>query len=194
MFVLITRSILPSSVSNTPFPPLLLWFFFNATHWIYLCLLAWASVGSSLLSVNRGCTIALKKMINPSPEPRNCVSPLSERCSLRVLCALHDGQCTMVSRFSAGTCSYMEGVYECCSLARPWRHHFADPLHSLALSFLLPCLCSLSFREGNVPFRVVHSTVPYSSPFDTCESLHYYCPLQRADSLREAESSTNPEI
>lgn len=143
-------------MSNTPFPLSYFDFLFNVTHWIYLCLLAWASVGSSLLSVNRRCTIALKKMINPSPEPRNCVSPLSERCSLRVLCALHDGQCTMVSRFSAGPHSYMEGVYECCSLARPWRHHFTDPLHPLALSFLLPCLCSLSSREGNVPFRAVH--------------------------------------
>lgn len=65
----------------------------------------------------RSCTIALKEMINPSPEPRNCVSPLSERCDLRVLYALHDGE--ILSRFSAGTHSYMEEVYKCCSLARP---------------------------------------------------------------------------
>lgn len=65
----------------------------------------------------RSCTIALKEVISPSLEPHNCVSPLSERCDLRVLYALHTGQ--IFRRFSPGTHSYMEGVYECCSLASP---------------------------------------------------------------------------
>lgn len=73
----------------------------------------------------RSCTIALKEVINPSLEPHNCVSPLSERCDLRVLYALHNGQ--MLRRFSPGTHSYMEGVYECGSLARPRRQHSTVP-------------------------------------------------------------------
>lgn len=43
---------------------------------------------------------------------------------------------------------------------------YSCPFHPLSLMFLLFHLCSLSFREGDIPFRVNHSTVTQSLSLD----------------------------
>lgn len=137
----------------------------------------------------RSCTIALKEVINPSLEPHTVCHP-----SVRGATSESSMPCTL-AKYSIGflqvpTATWREFM-NAVALPVPEDSILQCPLYPLALAFLLPCLCSLSFREGHAPFRVVHSTVAYSLPFDTCESLHYSCPLQRTDSLRKAESSTN---